>query len=294
MKHLHVLVSGWFSFEHMGATAGDLIARDLLCEYLNNSGIPYDIAVAQPFTGGLDWRQASPEDYSHVVFVCGPLGNGWPVAEFLNYFSGCRLIGLNLSMLDEIEKWNPFEILYERDSNLISRPDISIAATAERVPLTGRILAHLQKEYGRRSRHPEAHAAIDRLLQKRETAIVPIDTVLVDNPFGLRTPREIESLIAGMDLVVTTRLHGMVLAIKNGVPALAIDPIDGGAKISQQAKALGWPVVFGIGTLDDAQLLDAFDYCSTNEARKAAQSCADRAAGHIEQMLRELMERMKQ
>lgn len=46
-----------------------------------------------------------------------------------------------------------------------------------------------------------------------------------------------------MDAVVTTRLHGMVFALKN-VPALAVDPIRGGAKILRQAEAIGWPVVF--------------------------------------------------
>ena len=34
-----------------------------------------------------------------------------------------------------------------------------------------------------------------------------------------------------MDAVVTTRLHGTVLAIKNGVPPVVIDPIAGGRKV---------------------------------------------------------------
>ncbi len=46
-----------------------------------------------------------------------------------------------------------------------------------------------------------------------------------------------------MDIVVTTRLHGMVLALKNGVPAIAVDPIVGGAKITQQARAINWPIL---------------------------------------------------
>lgn len=294
MKNLHVLVAGWFSFEQMGATAGDLIASDLLCEWLEKSGITYEIAYAHPFSGGIDWRSVSPAKFTDVVFVCGPLGNGWPVDEFFQYFSSCRLIGLNLSMLDSLQVWNPFDILYERDSDRAHRPDISLAAHVKRVPLTGQILAHLQKEYGKRSRHQEAHEAITKLLAQRETAVVPIDTNLVYNDGGLRSPREIESLIAGMDLVVTTRLHGMVLAIKNGVPALAIDPIDGGAKIRQQAKALGWPVVFGVEHLNETELLEAYDYCLTAQARNEAQSCSQRAAAQIERMLRELIVRMKQ
>ena len=47
----------------------------------------------------------------------------------------------------------------------------------------------------------------------------------------LRTAEEVESLIARMDVVLTTRLHGLVLALKHGVPVVAIDPIAGGAKL---------------------------------------------------------------
>ena len=31
---MKTLVAGWFSFEQMGASAGDLLARDLVCEWL--------------------------------------------------------------------------------------------------------------------------------------------------------------------------------------------------------------------------------------------------------------------
>jgi hypothetical protein len=32
------LVAGWFSFEDMGASAGDLMARDLACDGLKQAG----------------------------------------------------------------------------------------------------------------------------------------------------------------------------------------------------------------------------------------------------------------
>lgn len=32
-------------------------------------------------------------------------------------------------------------------------------------------------------------------------------------------------MLRRLDVVVTTRLHGLVLALKNGVPALAVDPV---------------------------------------------------------------------
>ena len=104
---MHVLVSGWFSFEQMGATAGDLIARDIVCSWLAENDITYDIAVASPFLvpGGVEWEKTSPLNYTDVVFVCGPFGNGWPVTDFLSHFSGARLTGVNLSLLQSLEEW---------------------------------------------------------------------------------------------------------------------------------------------------------------------------------------------
>src|SRR4051812_2348322 len=72
------LVSGWFSFEQTGASAGDLLARDVACEWLRDAGRAFDVALAPPFTGGVDWRAVDPAAYSEVVFVCGPFGDGAP------------------------------------------------------------------------------------------------------------------------------------------------------------------------------------------------------------------------
>ena len=88
---------------------------------------------------------------------------------------------------------------------------------------------------------------------------------------------EIESLIARMDAVLTTRLHGLALAVKNGVPVLAIDPVHGGAKISRQAETIGWPVVFAAEAMDDQKLRDALEYCLSGAARIKARECAENA-----------------
>jgi hypothetical protein len=100
---MRTLVAGWFSFEQMGATAGDLMARDVACDWLERVGHSYDVALASPFFGGVDWRAVDPKSYSRVVFVCGPFGNGWPITEFLPRFAGCRFVSLNLSMLEPLD-----------------------------------------------------------------------------------------------------------------------------------------------------------------------------------------------
>jgi polysaccharide pyruvyl transferase WcaK-like protein len=120
------------------------------------------------------------------------------------------------------------------------------------------------------------------MLATMEVAVVPIDTRLDENATGLRTPAEVESLIARMDVVVTTRLHGLVLALKNGVPTLAVDPIAGGAKVRRQAETLGWTVALESEGLKITLLRRAFDYCLTRDARSAAKECADRAAAALQ------------
>jgi hypothetical protein len=294
---MRVLVAGWFSFEDMGATAGDLICRDLLVEWLREANVPCDVAVAAPFTDGVSWEQVPPENYSHVIFVCGPFGNGWPVTDLLARFAGVELIGLNLTMLDDLENWNPFDLLLERDSSLTARPDLTLQAPARPVPLVGLILADRQKEYGPRAMHDVTNEAIDRLLTSREAAVVPIDTRLDHNRTGLRSAAEVESLIARMDLVVTTRLHGTVLAIKNGVPPLVVDPIAGGHKVARQAAVLDWPVCFAADCLDDAELQQAFAHCLSTEARARAVRCAERAQqvlGPVRRQLLQHLERVRQ
>jgi hypothetical protein len=286
---MKILVAGWFSFARMGATAGDLLARDLICQWLERAGHAYDVALAAPFSGGVDWRSTDPRCYSHVVFVCGPFGNGWPIPKFLVRFAGCKLVGINLSMIEPLEVWNPFDFLLERDSSARSRPDISFLTDQGRVPVVGVVEVHPQREYRERSTHRVANEAIHRLISSREMSMVPIDTRLDVNRVGLRSPAEVESLIARMDVVLTTRLHGMVLALKNGVPAIAIDPIAGGAKLRRQAETIGWPLVFTTDTLTDRSLQEAFAYCLTEDARAKAKGCCKLATRAVRRVRDEFM-----
>ena len=281
---MRTLVVGWFSFEEMGATAGDLYCRDLACRWLDRAGRTHDVALAPPFRGGVDWMAVDPQDYTDVLFVCGPFGNGPPITEFLERFAGRRLIGLSLSMLEPLETWNPFDLLLERDSSRTSRPDISFLSDEPRVPVVGLVLIDVQPEYGAKDSRSSANDAIQRLIDSREMAIVRIDTRLDTNRWGLRTPAEIESLIARMDVVITTRMHGMILALKNGVPAVVVDSVAGGAKIARQGKTIGWPLVFTVDDLSDETLREAFHRCLTPEARAEARACAAKARSTVEQV----------
>ena len=95
-------------------------------------------------------------------------------------------------------------------------------------------------------------------------------------------------MIARMDVVVTTRLHGMVLALKNGVPAVVVDPIEGGAKITRQAEVLRWPVLSSVAC-DSAALFRAYDFCLTEEARAKARSVAQEGRTRLAETQREFV-----
>lgn len=255
------LVAGWFSWPDCNATAGDVIACDVLSRWLTDTGLEHDIARAAPIEPALDWKTLDPKRYTHLVFVCGPFNDNAYAREILQTFNHCKKIGVNLSMISRLEDYNPFDLLLERDSDRTSRPDLVFAAGLSEVPVVGLLLVHPQKEYGDRGEHKRAHELIKRVLAERGVACVPIDTCLKNNAGGLATPEQINALIARMDMVVTTRMHGLVMALCNGVPAVAVDAIAGGAKVLAQAQSVEWPVVTTVDKLDEHWLIGAVDQC---------------------------------
>ncbi|MGI8596296.1 MAG: polysaccharide pyruvyl transferase family protein [Thermoleophilaceae bacterium] len=286
---MRVLVCGWFSFEPMGATAGDLQARDVACRWLEEAGVDHDVALAPVFAAGLDWRSADPGRYSHLLFVCGPFDpDRDPVAGLLARFAGARLVGLDVSVARPLDEQDPFHLLFARDSSRGGAPDLAFAAEHVRIPAVGVILVPRQREYGERARHTEAEALIDRVVSTRPVARVDLDTALTNDPYtregSLRSPAEVESLVARVDAVVTTRLHGLVLALKVGVPVVAVDPVAGGAKVLRQAREIGWPHVRAADDADDAWLGAALDACLGPGARDDARACAGNAAGELERV----------
>lgn len=87
--------------------------------------------------------------------------------------------------------------------------------------------------------------------------------------------------------MLTTRLHGTVLALKNGVPAISVDPIIGGGKISRQARAIGWPEVYAVETVTDETLDAALARCLGAPAREAARNVTARARDQLSRFANE-------
>jgi peptidoglycan/xylan/chitin deacetylase (PgdA/CDA1 family) len=270
------LVAGWFSYTNSDFTAGDLLACDLVCEWLADAGIAADVAVVPP-AAGVALDRVDPAAYTDAIFVCGPFLPARLEAEFIARFRSCRTIGVNLSLPVPLTEWNPFAELFERNSSRAAHADIAFASHEPPVPVVGVCLVEPFDGADTRA----ANAAIEELLARRRAAVVAIDTRLDVNATGLRSKAEVESLLARMDAVVTTRLHGTVLALKNAVPVVVVDPEPGGSRVLRQAQAIGWPMAFAVDELNSDTLERALDYCLSPAARAKAAECRARADADV-------------
>ncbi len=285
---MRALVAGWFSIRDGGATAGDLLVRDVLCEWLDEQGVMYDVAQERKLGPGVDWFRVSPERYSHLIFACGPIGPNLAVRELIERFATCRRVAINVSIPAETE-WKPFDLLLARDGDgYPPRADIALSAPIVRPPV---IAVVKMKEYPG-ARVDLAHEAFARLLASCDVAAFEVDTVLKPDTPGQRTAGEVLALIARADVVLTTRLHGLVLALRQGVPVLALDPVPGGAKVLAQAQALAWPAAIAVNAIDDSELERLLAWCLTSDAREKAIACAKTARAAVEEIRTVLMARL--
>ena len=284
------LVTGWFTFEHGEATAGDLLAGEAAGRWLGEDGWRVDVATSPAFPEGVRWDRVDPADYDLLVFACGPL-SGWQVGQLLDRFAGVRRIAVDVSVVDAAMAAR-FDDVLARDHEGPAQPDISLAVAPPRVPLIGVIHTHPQPAYGE-DRAGQAAAAVNDALRGYPAAVLHLDTRIdpTADPLALdaRSCAELESVLARLDVLVSARLHGLVLGLRNGVPTVAVDVMPGGGKVTAQARALGWPHVVGVEQLTTEALRDCLDACLEPGAREAVA----RAAATWESTLDEVRRRFQ-
>ncbi|MFF0109507.1 polysaccharide pyruvyl transferase family protein [Streptomyces hirsutus] len=269
-----VLLTGWFSFPDGEVTAGDALAQSSVSAALSRLGVPHDTAWSPgyaPNARSLD--SAPPGDYEQVLFVCGPV-HGEQLVRLHERYAGCRRVALGVSVVDPgSPAVTGFDRLVARDGpGCEPQPDLSTwAAVEEHVPVAGVALTYGQGEYGARRGHESVAAALTGWLAGKDCVRVAADTRLAIDDWRLcRTTGQFMTLMSRLDIMITDRLHGMVLALRAGVPAVAVDPVRGGAKVSAQAAALRWPALL---TTDEAtpQALDRWwSWCLSPKGRDAA------------------------
>ncbi|MQA87099.1 MAG: polysaccharide pyruvyl transferase family protein [Streptosporangiales bacterium] len=276
---MRVLIAGWPSFVHGEATAGDVLSMEAVEGALTRAGVACETAWSPVFRPGhLRLDDAPAEHYTHVVFVCGPV-HGEQLRALHRRYARCRRIAVDVSVTDPDDAAAAgFDVLLPRDrAGAEPRRDLSALPDPRPVPVVGVILAPEQPEYGRRRRHGEVTARLTAWLKRQDCVRVPVDTRLDRRDWRrCGTEDQLASLIRRLDSVVTTRLHGLVLGLSNGVAALAVDPVAGGAKVSAQARAWSWPAIVTADALPEDEseherrLRGWFDWCLSPAGRSAA------------------------
>lgn len=273
-----VLLTGWFSFRDGEATAGDVLALLRVEEVLRAAGMAYDVVWSPGFRPrALHFDEVRPGDYSHLVFVCGPL-HGPQVEELHRRFAHCVRIAVGTSVIDPGgAAVTGFHRVLARDAPG-GEPTEDLAARAPAVParpVVGVIFTHGQQEYGPLRRHAQVADRVTRWLAGKDCARLELETRLDTRDWHLSaTPAQVQSVLARLDLVVTDRLHGLVLALRVGTPVLAVDPVAGGAKVTAQARACGWPALLAAEQVDERRLERWWDWCLTS-GRVAARQARD-------------------
>ncbi|WP_199430124.1 polysaccharide pyruvyl transferase family protein [Qaidamihabitans albus] len=283
---MRVLVTGWPTFLHGEATAGDVLSMRGVASALAEEGIAADTAWSPGFRpGALHLDDADPARYTHVVFTCGP-AHGEQVSGLHERYAGCRRIAVGVSVLDPADPAAAgFHRVLARDGGSRPYPDLSLSGGGTSVPVAGVVLAPGQREYGARRRHEQVHEALLDWASRLDCARVPLDTRLDGADWRhCATADQFLSLIRRFDVIITTRLHGLVLALRAGVPALAVDPVAGGGKVAAQAEALDWPAVVPAETVTgsggDAALGRWWEWCLSAGGRERARHPAPLDGAH--------------
>ena len=166
-----------------------------------------------------------------------------------------------------------------RDGNgLESTVDLAAQPGHDHVPVVGVVLAPGQPEFGARRHHETVHQSLQDWLARQNAAPLPLDTRLDCSDWRLcSTPDQFAGLVARTDIVITTRLHGLVFALSEGVPVLAVDPIAGGRKVTAQARAWDWPAILSAEELTEPdhahRVLDRWwAWCCSKQAQALARA----------------------
>lgn len=273
------------------STVGDVEVLRQTERQLQELGMAYDVT---PYT---DARQSvdstwlnrftlDPARYTHLFVICGPFTPAMAVQHesIFGRFKHCVHVGVNLTMVEPLSAFNPFEVLLERDSDRTVRADLSFREAPARIAVVGLCLTGFQREYGDRHRGALAEEKLRRLIEKSGVAVIEMDTSVpaATNRFGLSNAAQFESICSRLDVMLTTRLHGMVLALKNGIPTIAIDPVFGGDKVTSQAHKLGWHAVFDPDQVTDTKLQSTLEWCLSETGRADARLVRDRAIASLD------------
>jgi hypothetical protein len=254
----------WYGTLQGHGTIGDLYAVQSVAARLQARGISFAHATANASLEipgpRVDLDAVDPADYDTLVFTCGPIIRGHPMVETITQrFGGLRKIGVSVSIFpgEHASHAQPFDDLLAREGQAEAFGDVAIVAPlpslgSRRQARSGSMTIGLamrgpQGEYGpERALSDQAQslamAVCDALGGRHRLGIIEIEHHL--DRFR-ENPATLESQYGACDLIITSRFHGAILALRNEVPFIAIDQIRGGGKVTTLLGLTGWPFIFG-------------------------------------------------
>jgi hypothetical protein len=204
------------------------------------------------------WLRVNPRAYSCMAFVCGPLPEDLYFKILFSRFRRTRRAAVGISVINEERPaMRLFDRIVARDGRSEQYFDLAYSELPEesvsvRRRHVGVCLRGHQSEYG------DAECAAKRLddmltdVARRFDAPAQLISTIVTPE---NSPERIHQLFAEAKLVLTTRLHGALLALQHRVPFVAIDQICGGRKVKALVDKLQWPYLFAADV--DAQTVEA-------------------------------------
>lgn len=281
-KPYRALVVGHFSIPGGGGTFGDIEAQELVCTWLSEAQIEFDVASnTEDGVTGLKIEQVDERKYGIFIFVCGPWYPHKAIPSLLlKKFSHCLKIGVNLTTYEH--GTSDFDYLLARDNPDEVNVDIAFANKVNLLPVVGIALVERQAAYGKQQRHLYVKQIIHEYLESDEVAPIWLDTIAHNNKAGIKNSRQFESIIRKADIIITNRLHGLVLGLKNSVPVIVIDAVAGGGKVTAQAKVLGWPLLIPAEALTVEKLRETVRMCLKTENSLDIQKTQQRAFSSVE------------
>lgn len=279
------LVLVWWGTWQRGATVGDRLAVDNLSRRLREAGLSHsllshpihaavgDLATSDPF--------ALAPQIKTLVFVCGPMVGTKRVRRLLWCCRHTTVLAAGVSLLEQQQEVNQtLKAFVARDGvpgaifdlavDSILSPELHARPERLAQPRIGICLRGSQKDYGAdRDQSRLAESLMESIVGRLPAHYERINTVLSAG----NTPEKILCQICSVDLLLTTRLHGSLLALASGVPVIALDQISGGGKLTEVLGRITWPYCFPVDKVDVFQLQSLMTRMLENPPFEEIKSC---------------------
>ncbi|MCI5073598.1 capsular polysaccharide synthesis protein [Oricola sp.] len=264
----------WFGTLEKHGTIGDLLAVQSVAARLRAQGVKFKHSSATSPAGILGehvgWHEIDPSSVDILLFVCGPIIDGHPiVTEVIRRFPNALKVGVGVSLFppDHESFVDPFDVVLAREGRSTRYEDVAVIAPSEPVDgpsgdrgtlRVGVSLSRPQSEFGAElCDTDQVRKCIDTALAKLRMAY-GVDVVEIEHRLSESDlcPAQYDSIYADCDLVLTSRFHGAMMAMRNAVPFIALDQIYGGAKLISLLGDRDWPHVYSV-PLDAEKIANA-------------------------------------